>query len=508
MTVSLRRRSALRRITDGLGELDREVFAAVAHSPNRLLDTTMPALTRVADHSKLWLALAAAMAASGRPVRQRAAARGLVSLAATSLVTNQVFKRIRRRERPDILTVPLLRRARRLPKSNSLPSGHAASAAAFAVGVGLESPQLGLPVAGLAGLVGLSRVVTGAHYPGDVLAGLAVGASIAVLGARQVPPIAPPALSQSEPLRVAAPGRPDGAGVVLVVNPRSGGGRAGKVAEQVRTALPAVTVVELGDSGDTVDYTVDDTVDNLVEALRTAARRAEVLAVAGGDGTVAAAAGVAVECDLPLAVFPGGTLNHFAKDIGCDSAAKTIRAIADGSLSRVDVVRLNGETTVINTFSVGAYPHFVRIRERLEHKVGKPVAGMYAMVRALRRERPVRISYDNKTLQTSLFFVGNSGYQPTGFAPAARHRMDDGLLDVRMLETGRRWAKLRIVVALLLGRLERSPLYHELRVPEFRFSVEAPTPTARDGEVGDPCETAEFTVCYRALQVFRPMPRP
>ena len=210
---------------------------------------------------------------------------------------------------------------------------------------------------------------------------------------------------------------------------------------------------------------------------------------------------------MPLAVFPGGTFNHFAKDIGCDTVGKTVDTIRRGSVACVDVVCLNEGHMVINTASIGAYPAFVQTREKLEHKIGKPLAGLYAMLHTLRRDEPVRIAYDNKTLQTSLFFVGNSTYLPSGFAPSRRTQMDDGLLDVRILETGRRLSKARILAALALGRLERSPLYHELRVPEFTFrAVDGPTVLAHDGEVGTEISEASFSVRYRALPVFRPLP--
>ncbi|MGE2713197.1 bifunctional phosphatase PAP2/diacylglycerol kinase family protein [Mycolicibacterium litorale] len=495
MDLSIRRRgNSLRQIGKGLGSLDREVFEAIAESPSPLLDATMPRLTRAADHSKLWFVIAAALMAGGGPRTRRGAMRGVLSLAVTSLVANQGAKRIWKRARPSYLPVPLARRSRRFPTSNSLPSGHSASAAAFAVGVGLESPAIGLGLALLGGLVGLSRVATGAHYPGDVFAGFGLGAGIAVLGGRVVPPTTPTKLPTAAPLRVPTPPRPDGAGVVLVINPASGGGNGARVVDEVRAALPRTEIVEL-DEG-----------DDLRKVLREAATRAEVLAVGGGDGTVATGASIAKEVGLPLAVFPGGTFNHFAKDIGCESVAKTVDAIRRGSVACVDLVCLNEEHMVINTASIGAYPQFVQTREKLEHKVGKPLAGAYAMFHTLRHGEPVRIHYDNETLQTSLFFLGNSTYLPSGFAPAQRHRMDDGLLDVRILETGRRFSRVRILAALMLGRLERSPLYHEMRVPEFSFTaVDGPTVLACDGEVGAEVEKASFSAQYRALAVFRPL---
>ena len=115
---------------------------------------------------------------------RRAAVTGLASLAVTATVVNLAVKPLGRRRRPDRLAgdVPLARHVR-MPVSRSFPSGHTAAAFAFATGVGHASPAAAVPLRALAAVVGYSRVHTGVHYPGDVLAGALIGTTLAQLTA-------------------------------------------------------------------------------------------------------------------------------------------------------------------------------------------------------------------------------------------------------------------------------------------------------------------------------------
>jgi undecaprenyl-diphosphatase len=159
--------------------LDLAVYAAVAATPTPTLDRDLQRLSAVADHSVLWLGVSAVMAASGGARGRRAAAAGLLSLGAASALTNVGLKSIGRRTRPDRVgaEVPLARHVP-MPRSTSFPSGHAASAFAFATGAGSVLPAAGAPLRVLAAAVAYSRVHTGVHYPADVLAGSLVGASL------------------------------------------------------------------------------------------------------------------------------------------------------------------------------------------------------------------------------------------------------------------------------------------------------------------------------------------
>ena len=162
--------------------LDMALYAAIAQTPTPTLDRAMARLSRAADRSRLSMAAAAVLAATGGRRGRRAATMGLVSVAVTSGLVNLGMKPLGRRRRPDRAArqVPVARHVR-MPSTTSFPSGHSAAAFAFATGVGDVLPPAAIPLRGLAAVVAYSRVHTGVHFPGDVVAGALIGTTLAQL---------------------------------------------------------------------------------------------------------------------------------------------------------------------------------------------------------------------------------------------------------------------------------------------------------------------------------------
>jgi undecaprenyl-diphosphatase len=169
-----------RTLPDELSRLDVAAYAAVASTPTPAMDVAFRRLSRAADHSKLWLGCSALLAAYGGERGRRAAENGLASIALTSAVVNLALKPLGNRRRPQrkMYDVPIARQVT-MPDSTSWPSGHSASAFAFASGVGAAWPQVAIPLSFLASLVAYSRVHTGVHYPSDTIAGTTCGVALA-----------------------------------------------------------------------------------------------------------------------------------------------------------------------------------------------------------------------------------------------------------------------------------------------------------------------------------------
>jgi membrane-associated phospholipid phosphatase len=168
-----------------LGAVDRATYEAIATTPTPTLDEPLRRLSRAADKSRIWFVVAAGLAIGGGSAGRRAALHGTLAIGATSALVNLAIKPVSFRTRPDRTQagVPDERHVK-MPGSTSFPSGHSASAFAFATAINRDRPWAALACGFLAAAVAYSRVHTGVHYPGDTVVGSLIGAStgLAVAG--------------------------------------------------------------------------------------------------------------------------------------------------------------------------------------------------------------------------------------------------------------------------------------------------------------------------------------
>src|SRR5580698_5202422 len=138
----------------------------------------------------------------------------------------------------------------------------------------------------------------------------------------------------------------------LIMNPRSGGGKVGQFDLEGKARALGATVVLLDGP---------ELIDVAALARGAVADGADLLGVAGGDGTQALVAGIAAEHDLPFLCISAGTRNHFAMDLGLDrnDPATCLQALSDGVEQRIDL-GLIGDRTFVNNASFGAYAEIVR----------------------------------------------------------------------------------------------------------------------------------------------------
>ncbi|MBU4613991.1 phosphatase PAP2 family protein [Rhodococcus sp. GG48] len=466
-----------------------------ADLPPSGFDGGLRTLSNVANHSVLWMGVAAGMGLAGGRAR-RAAVRGVLAVAGASALSNAVLKPVFPRRRPPAGTPEFtVRRGLPAPRSSSFPSGHSASAAAFATAVALEYPAAGVALAPLAAAVAYSRVHTGVHWPSDIAVGAGVGAAVALATRRWW------AVRDEEPATL-GPDRTtqalvEGDGMVVFVNPGSGSDDDA-VRTEVEQALPKARIVEF--DGDR-DFAAQ--IDEIV-----AARSPKALGVCGGDGTVVTVAAAAVRHDLPLAVFPGGTLNHFARDAGVGDVASTAAAIADGSAELVDLgrIRVDGgeEATFVNTASLGGYPDSVRLRERWQPRLGKWPAAALAMARVLKSAQPLKVTIDGAEHAIWMLFVGNGRYTPSDQVPMSRPEIHRGTLDVRYLLADHRFSRIRLVAAALTGTLGTSPTYAHRNAPSVSIEIDGdPVALATDGEVVADGRRFEFRSEPRRVVLYR-----
>jgi diacylglycerol kinase family enzyme len=197
-------------------------------------------------------------------------------------------------------------------------------------------------------------------------------------------------------------------------------------------------------------------------ALAVAEEGATTLAVAGGDGSVAAVAGVAMEHDLPLVIVPAGTLNHFARDLGLD-LTRPLAALDVVTSShrerRVDVGRVN-DRSFINNVSLGLYAEMLADPGYRQDKLGVAQAKLQAAFSDPRLRQALRITPPGEATLESIVAVVVSN-NPYEFARwdrlGQRLRLDTGTLQVSVLDAGTLDELERLIAGTLLGAIEFRP---------------------------------------------------
>jgi diacylglycerol kinase family enzyme len=258
---------------------------------------------------------------------------------------------------------------------------------------------------------------------------------------------------------------------LLIVNPRSGDDSPtpDELAREARARGVEVRVLRPGDDP------------------REAAREADgPVGIAGGDGSLAPVAAVAIERDLPFVCVPYGTRNHFARDAGLDrdDPLGTLDAFR-GQERRIDVGRV-GDRLFLNNVSLGLYARLVHRREQHRRR-RDALARLRALAILARHREPLGIAVDGEPVRTRVLLVGNNAYALELLSIGQRERLDEGLLHLYVPE----------------GLLPSA--WHDRAGERFRIDARAGRlEAAIDGEPEDLETPVELSIEPRALRLLVP----
>jgi diacylglycerol kinase family enzyme len=246
-------------------------------------------------------------------------------------------------------------------------------------------------------------------------------------------------------------------------------------------------------------------VDVAKVAREAVAQGADLLGVAGGDGTQALVAGIAAEHGIPFVVISAGTRNHFALDLGLnrENPSACLGALSDGVELRVDLGRINGQVFV-NNASFGAYAEVVETPAYRDDKLNTT---LNLLPDLLQGQRGVRLSAradDTEIRSPQALLVANNPYGTGDIAGLSRRaRLDAGVLGV----IGVKVRNVQQAIDLLRGR--RAVGVRVLRTKKIEITADAPQiPVGVDGEALSMSTPVVCTISPGALRVWVPRDRP
>jgi diacylglycerol kinase family enzyme len=251
---------------------------------------------------------------------------------------------------------------------------------------------------------------------------------------------------------------------------------------------------------------------DLESAIRAAMASAPPrIVIAGGDGSVSTAARVVCGTETELAVLPGGTLNHFARDHGIPTDFHDAATTAvNGERADADTAYV-GDRLFLNTSSVGAYVGYVQLRQRIEKYFGYRLASLVAAVRLFMSMRPVELELDvdgeRHRYSTPVVFIG-VGERETR-SPMFGNRVPGGKECLHVIVVRERRSARLLVLALDaatrgLGELAHTPELDSFMVDACKIKLHGRHHVAVDGEIFKASPTLDYRIARASLLLVVP----
>jgi diacylglycerol kinase family enzyme len=285
----------------------------------------------------------------------------------------------------------------------------------------------------------------------------------------------------------------------VIMNPRSGGGKVGKFKlKEKAEALGAEVALLEG----------PEIIDVAALARRAVAGGADLLGVAGGDGTQALVAGIAAEYDVPFLCISAGTRNHFGMDLGLDrdDPATCLDALSDGMEERIDL-GLIGDRTFVNNASFGAYAEIVRRPEYRGDKRGTTLEMLPDLLNSDKTKNGHQLSAHAGSTDIEgpqALLVSNNPYATGDIAGLGRRAsLDAGTLGIVAVKVDN--------AAQAVGLVRRGRGRGLTMLSADKVTVDAgepEIPVGIDGETVMMATPVQCSVLPRALRVVVPANRP
>jgi diacylglycerol kinase family enzyme len=241
---------------------------------------------------------------------------------------------------------------------------------------------------------------------------------------------------------------------------------------------------------------------NLRHNLAPYIKKSMTIAAVGGDGTLSAVAACVAGTKSIFIPLPGGTLNHFAKDVG---VAENIEIAIKNASRRhevmVDIATVN-KKVFINNASLGLYPTSLRLRSRLEKYIGKWPAACVSALRTFAWFRVYKVTIDGETFRTPFVFVGNNKYTLNKLGIPERKTLDSGELSIFIARTPSRFELLKIVGLTLLGKAKLLQNFDIRHGKEIVIKTHRHVHVACDGETVRLQAPLHFKIRPRSLCMY------